>query len=103
MSETQKQFQIHLPGLLKVLAESLYSSKKVGIRELIQNAHDSCVRRSVEDKSHPFRPRIDISFDLTQRSITIQDNGSGLTEEEVTEYLSTIGRSYTRQLGENLA
>src|SRR5690606_33397966 len=31
------------------------------------------------------------------------DNGSGLTEDEVTEYLSTIGRSYTRQLGENLA
>ncbi len=103
MSETQKQFQIHLPGLLKVLAESLYSSKKVGIRELIQNAHDSCVRRSVEDKRGTFRPRIDISFDLTQRSIIIQDNGSGLTEEEVTEYLSTIGRSYTRQLGEDLA
>ncbi|MEL7435934.1 MAG: ATP-binding protein, partial [Chloroflexota bacterium] len=83
--------------------ESLYSSKKVGIRELIQNAHDSCVRRQVEEKNNYYKPRIDISFDLQKRSIIIQDNGSGLTEDEVTEYLSTIGRSYTRQLGENLA
>ena len=103
MTETQKQFQIHLPGLLKVLAESLYSSKKVGIRELIQNAHDSCVRRKVEAKDNYYRPKVDISFDHTARRIIIQDNGSGLTEDEVTEYLSTIGRSYTRQLGENLA
>ena len=101
--EKKKQFQIHLPGLLKVLAESLYSSKKVGIRELIQNAHDSCVRRQVEDKRSNFKPQIEIEFDLRERKIIIIDNGSGLTEDEVTEYLSTIGRSYTRQLGENLA
>ena len=43
MSDRQK-FNLHLPGLLKVLAEHLYSSKKVGVWELIQNAHDSCVR-----------------------------------------------------------
>lgn len=103
MTEKKKQFQIHLPGLLKVLAESLYSSKKVGIRELIQNAHDSCVRRQVEAKENYYRPHIKIDFDLTNRSIIIQDNGSGLTEDEVTDYLSTIGRSYTRQLGEDLA
>ncbi|MDQ7025875.1 MAG: ATP-binding protein [Anaerolineae bacterium] len=103
MSETKKQFQIHLPGLLKVLAESLYSSKKVGIRELIQNAHDSCIRRRVETKDNYYKPRVDITFDHTARKIIISDNGSGLTEDEVTEYLSTIGRSYTRNLGENLA
>jgi molecular chaperone HtpG len=103
VSESQKQFQIHLPGLLKVLAESLYSSKKVGIRELIQNAHDSCIRRQLEAREKFYKPRVEISFDLVNRSILIKDNGSGLTEDEVTEYLSTIGRSYTRQLGENLA
>ena len=47
MTERQR-FTLHLPGLLKVLAEHLYSSKKVGVRELIQNAHDSCVRRKIE-------------------------------------------------------
>lgn len=103
MSETQKQFQIHLPGLLKVLAESLYSTRKVGIRELIQNAHDSCIRRQVEAREIDYQPRIRIEIDTIERTISIEDNGSGLTENEVTEYLSTIGRSYTRQLGEDLA
>jgi molecular chaperone HtpG len=103
VNETQKQFQIHLPGLLKVLAESLYSTKKVGIRELIQNAHDSCIRRRVESRNNDFQAQIHIRTIPSEHIITIQDNGSGLTEDEVTEYLSTIGRSYTRQLGEDLA
>ena len=54
MSERQR-FTLHLPGLLKVLAEHLYSSKKVGVRELIQNAHDSCVRRKIE-RNEPALP-----------------------------------------------
>lgn len=100
---TQQQFQIHLPGLLKVLAESLYSTKKVAIRELLQNAHDSCVRRSVEGGQRGYRPRVDVSIDPARRVLTIRDNGSGLAREEVVDYLSTIGRSYTRDLGERLA
>lgn len=98
-----RQFQIYLPGLLRVLAESLYSDERVAIRELLQNAHDSCVRRSVEDKANRERPRILVSVDPKRRVIAIQDNGSGLTGPEIEEYLSTIGRSYTRQLGENLS
>jgi molecular chaperone HtpG len=103
MDDQKRQFQIHLPGLLKVLAENLYSTPKVAVRELLQNAHDSCVRRTVEEKNPGFRPRIDVMTDVDAQTITIQDNGSGLTEDEVTEYLSTIGRSYTRQLGETLS
>jgi molecular chaperone HtpG len=103
VSDSKRQFQIHLPGLLRVLAENLYSSKKVAIRELIQNAHDSAVRRSVEQRDSSYAPRIDIWVDSEAKTITIQDNGSGLTENEVGEYLSTIGRSYTRQLGEDLS
>lgn len=97
------EFQIYLPGLLKVLAESLYSTKKVAIRELIQNAHDSCVRRRVETKQATYKPRIDITIDEANQIVTITDNGSGLTEDDVRTYLATIGRSYTRQLGENLS
>jgi molecular chaperone HtpG len=97
------EFQIYLPGLLKVLAESLYSTKKVAIRELIQNAHDSCVRRRVETKQATYRPRIDVTIDEVNHTVTITDNGSGLTKEDVRTYLATIGRSYTRQLGENLS
>lgn len=97
------EFQIYLPGLLKVLAESLYSTKKVAIRELIQNAHDSCVRRRVETRSASYKPRIDVSIDTERRVVSIRDNGSGLTADDVRTYLSTIGRSYTRQLGEDLS
>jgi molecular chaperone HtpG len=103
MDDNKRQFQIHLPGLLKVLAENLYSTPKVAIRELLQNAHDSCTRRIVEEKNSAFRPRVDVSIDSDEQTITIRDNGSGLTESEVIEYLSTIGRSYTRQLGETLS
>lgn len=104
MSETSRQqFQIHLPGLLKVLAENLYSNKKVAIRELLQNAHDSCVRRLVESEPERFKSRVEVTLDATRRVLTISDNGSGLTADEVRDYLSTIGRSYTRELGEKLA
>src|SRR5580658_4451386 len=102
MSERQR-FNLHLPGLLKVLAEHLYTSKKVGIRELIQNAHDSCVRRKIEADEPRYRPRIDVALDEEKRTVTIADNGNGLTEEEIGTYLATIGRGYTRELREKLA
>ncbi len=100
---TQQQFQIHLPGLLRVLAESLYSTEKVAIRELLQNANDSIVRRRIEYKERDFQPRIEVTVDREHSSIQIRDNGSGLTQEEIDAYLSTIGRSYTRQLNEDTA
>jgi molecular chaperone HtpG len=102
MSERQK-FNLHLPGLLKVLAEHLYSSKKVGVRELIQNAHDSCVRRKIEAAEPHYRPRIDVHLDVKGRTLAICDNGNGLTAEEIGTYLATIGRGYTRELRERLA
>lgn len=102
MSDRQR-FNLHLPGLLKVLAEHLYTSKKVGIRELIQNAHDSCTRRKIEANEPRYKPRIDVLLDEKRRTVTIQDNGNGLTEEEISTYLATIGRGYTRELREKLA
>jgi molecular chaperone HtpG len=102
MSDRQR-FELHLPGLLKVLAEHLYTSKKVGVRELIQNAHDSCIRRKIEAGERRYRPRIGIGLDETRRVVTISDNGNGLTAEEIGTYLATIGRGYTRELREKLA
>src|SRR5262249_57082127 len=90
------KFDLHLPGLLKVLAEHLYSSKKVGVRELIQNAHDSCVRRRIEVNEPHYHPRIDIGVDSARRTLTIRDNGNCRTEEELQTYLATISRGYTR-------
>src|SRR3954447_18959788 len=82
MSERQR-FNLHLPGLLKVLAEHLYSTKKVGVRELIQNAHDSCIRRRIEQGDPHYRPRIDLEADPNKRILIIRDNGCGLTEQEI--------------------
>jgi molecular chaperone HtpG len=97
------RFQLHLPGLLKVLAEHLYSNQRVGIRELIQNAHDSCLRRSIEQSEPDYRPRIDLSVEPKNRLLRVADNGSGLTEDEIRTYLTVIGRGYTSELRERLA
>src|SRR5204863_6503355 len=102
MSERQR-FNLHLPGLRKVLAEHLYASKKVGVRELIQNAHDSCIRRRVEGNETDYEPRIDITIDARKRILSISDNGYGLNADEITNYLATIGRGYTRELRERLS
>jgi molecular chaperone HtpG len=98
-----RKFDLHLPGLLKVLAEHLYTSKKVGVRELVQNAHDSCTRRKIERAERHYRPRITVGLDTGRRVVTISDNGNGLTEQEIVHYLATIGRGYTRELRERLA
>ncbi|GCE21683.1 ATP-binding protein [Dictyobacter kobayashii] len=95
---------IHLPGLLKVLGEHLYSDPRVAIRELIQNAHDSCVRRRQEDAdvAEEYAPEITVSIDSANQQLSIEDNGSGLTHDEITVFLATVGRGYTRELRERL-
>lgn len=101
-NQPQKRFNLHLPGLLEVLAGSLYSSSKVGLRELIQNAHDSCLRRMIEGGEQGYRARIQITSDAEQGTLTISDNGYGLLAAEIDEYLATIGRSYTGELKDEL-
>ena len=96
----QREFKLNLPGLLQVLAEHLYSDRRVGVRELLQNAHDSCSRRQIEFPAETYRPRIDLRVDPNSFTLEVEDNGSGLTEDEIDEYLTTIGRGYTRHLRE---
>jgi len=93
-----------VPGILNLLGEHLYSEPRVVLRELIQNAHDSCQRRLVEDSHLPehYQPRIDITIDAQLRRLTIRDNGSGLTEQEIHDFLSTIGQGYTSELRERM-
>jgi len=95
---------LHVPGVLRLLSEHLYSNPQTALRELIQNAHDSCVRRVTEDRYLPsdYEPRIDISLDPSVKQLTISDNGAGLTREEIHQYLSTVGRGYSSKLRERL-
>lgn len=90
---------VDLSGLLTVLGEHLYSTPKVALRELVQNAHDSITRRRIESADE-FVPRIDVSADADAGAIVIADNGAGLTEEEIHRFLATIGAGYTRLLRE---
>ena len=98
-----REFKLSLPGLLQVLAEHLYSDRRVGVRELLQNAHDSCSRRKIEYAESDYAPRIDLRIDSENHILEIEDNGTGLTESEIDQYLTTIGSGYTRHLRESLA
>ena len=80
---TSGKMTINLPGVIKTLGETLYSDPSVSLRELIQNANDTCVVRHAEDPNAP-SSEIHIRFDSWKRTLIVEDNGTGLTEEEVT-------------------
>lgn len=94
---TLHKTRVDLEGLMKVLGDHLYSTPMVAVRELVQNAHDSCERRRIE-AGHDFEPRIVVSADPTAKTLTIEDTGAGLTDDEIQQYLATVGAGYTRTL-----
>ncbi len=92
---------VDLSGLMSVLSKHLYSTPMVALRELVQNAHDSILRRRLEDADWAAlgQPgRIDLSVDRAANVLRIIDTGAGLTEAEIHQYLATVGVGYTRQL-----
>lgn len=96
-SDTIQQTAVDLDGLLEILGKNLYSSPHVALRELIQNASDACERRNIEDyKFDEFR--IDVECIPDQLILKISDNGSGLTRQELGDYLATIGSGYSREI-----
>src|SRR3954468_10584180 len=86
--------KIDLQGLIRLLAKNLYTETDVFVRELTQNAHDSIRRRSELEPNAPLGT-IHIRIDAHNGTIAFTDNGAGLTESEIHDYLSTIGRSGT--------
>lgn len=103
---SQHVMQIKLDGLIKVLAQNLYSNPDVFLRELVQNAHDAISKRVHLAQSGGQAPPpsgvISIRTSRADRTLTIIDNGAGLSEEEVHKYLATIGSSGTDQLRSSL-
>lgn len=97
MTAVFRSTEVDLSGLMRVLGEALYSTPHVAIRELVQNAHDSLERRRIED-ALPEPPSIRLSTDPARGLLRIEDNGAGLTEEEIHKYLATVGSGYTRTL-----
>lgn len=92
--------RVDLSGLMTVLGEHLYSTPIVAIRELVQNAHDSCVRRRIEG-GEGFDARIIVRGDAAEGTLTVEDTGAGLTHDEIVQYLATVGAGYTRKLRES--
>ncbi|QOQ75015.1 ATP-binding protein [Pseudomonas poae] len=91
---------VDLNGLMSVLGKHLYSTPNVALRELVQNAHDSILRRRLEQGDWQGEGRIEVVGDPQSNTITITDTGAGLTEHEIHAYLATVGVGYTRGLRE---
>lgn len=104
MSEAKTQaFQAEVGAVLRLVVNSLYSHPEVFIRELISNASDALDRLRFESITQPNliaegeQFRIKISIDAGARTLTIDDNGIGMTQEELSQNLGTIARSGTRE------
>ena len=102
------QFQTEVNQLLKLIIHSLYSNKDIFLREIISNGSDALDKLkylTVSDdayKSINFEPRIDISFDEKNPTLTVQDTGIGMNDEDLTNNLGTIARSGTKAFMEKL-
>jgi len=102
-------FQAEVAQLLHLVTHSLYSNKEIFLRELISNASDACDKLRFEALHKPElyedAPNLEVrvSFDAKARTITIADNGIGLSEHEAIENLGTIAKSGTREFVSRLS
>lgn len=90
-SETAHTFQVDLRGLVDLLSHHLYSSPRVYLRELLQNAVDAITARQALTPDAPGTITV-----TTGDTLTVTDTGVGLTEADVHRFLATIGRSSKR-------
>ena len=96
-------FQTEVKQLLQLMIHSLYSNREIFLRELVSNASDACDKLRFEAIDHPDlyegdgELMISLEFDSTARTITLTDNGIGLSRQEAIDNLGTIARSGTRE------
>jgi len=96
-------FQAEVKQLLQLMIHSLYSNKEIFLRELISNASDASDKLRFEGIAHPDwygddpDLKITVNFDKTARTVTISDNGIGMSRDEVISNLGTIARSGTKE------
>lgn len=109
--ETQKQtlgFQTEVKQLLHLMIHSLYSNKEIFLRELISNASDAADKLRFEALAKPelleggAELKIRVSFDKAAKTLTIEDNGIGMSRDEVIAHLGTIAKSGTAEFLKNL-
>ena len=104
-----RAFQAEVKQLLNLMIHSLYSNKEIFLRELISNASDAADKLRFEALDHPelfendSQLAIDVSFDKAARTITVADNGIGMSRDEAIEHLGTIAKSGTREFFSKLS
>lgn len=99
----QMQFQAEVKQLLQLMIHSLYSNKEIFLRELVSNGSDACDKLRFEAVQQPnllendaeLKVRIEVNKDA--RTITISDNGIGMSREDVIENIGTIAKSGTKE------
>ncbi|MGB9189916.1 molecular chaperone HtpG [Acinetobacter sp.] len=112
MSEQSAQkhsFQAEVAQLLHLVTHSLYSNPEIFLRELISNASDACDKLRFEGINHPEYYENDpdlhvrVSLDKENKTLTISDNGIGLTQQEAIDNLGTIAKSGTKDFMSKLS
>jgi molecular chaperone HtpG len=102
------RFEADVRQILHLVTHSLYSDREIFIRELVSNASDALDRGRFESlKRENARPAADepgihITVDAAERTVTISDDGVGMTHDEVVEHLGTIAKSGTKAFTERL-
>src|SRR6186997_2924909 len=103
-----RAFEADVSRLLHLMVHSVYSDKEIFLRELISNAADACERLRYEAIAEPTllgddpKPRITLAIDAQARTLAVEDNGIGMSRDEMVEALGTIARSGTRAFVERL-
>ena len=103
MNKQTLSFQAEVKQILHLVTHSLYSNKEIFLRELISNASDACDKLRFEALNNASlyedAPSLEVrvSFDLEAKTITIRDNGIGLSHDEAISNLGTIAKSGTRE------
>ena len=98
MAEETFQFQSEAAELLRMMIHSVYSNRDIFLRELISNASDALDKRRIErlkdSELADFKGEIRVILDREKRTLTVADNGIGMTRDEVVRYLHNIRWRY---------
>ncbi len=109
MSKQTHSFQAEVAQLLHLVTHSLYSHPEIFVRELISNASDACDKLRFEALNNAAlyedAPHLEVrvSFDKAARTLTIQDNGIGMSAQEAIDHLGTIAKSGTKDFMSKLS
>src|SRR5438094_5272423 len=102
-------FQAEVKQLLHLMVHSLYSNKEIFLRELVSNASDACDKLRFEalnnNALYEDEPNLEVrvTFDQAAKTLTVSDNGIGLSQQEAIDNLGTIAKSGTREFMQRLS